>query len=311
MQALFPGDDFIEDQDLSLIHRTVLGLNYLDLDVLLVESPRSAMDKRDVSGRTALWWATLRADYKAASTLLSRKANINIPSHSGYRPLDAAIQSQNQKLVKLFLEHHCNLDRDPDGWLPFHSCTYFGSDLDVLRTMLDRGVEIDSTTTSTNITPLMMAAQEQRHELCEFFITQGADLNKVDHNGDSALHIAIQFNSHQALRLLLQHDADYRLKSKAGETLLHHAAQFGDMECLSILHACDLAAINTEDRVTGSSPSQRFKDIKSLNAMQIAGRREDVPPEWHLLFGELVDEIRHPEPEGKEHFHDALEHIEP
>ena len=286
----------------------MLGLSYLDLDVLLAESPKSAVDKRDASGRTALWWATLRADYNAASTLLSRNANLNIQSNSGYSPLDAAIQSQNQDLVRLFLHHHCNLDRDPDGWLPFHSCTYFGSDLDVLRTMLDRGTEINATTTSTNITPLMMAAQEHRYELCEFFVAEGAELDKVDHNGDSALHIAIQFNSHKATRLLLQSGADYRLKSNAGETLLHHAAQFGDIECLRILSACDLGAISTEDQVTGSSPSQRFKDVKNLNALQIAGRRDDVKAEWHRLFGELVDGIRHPE--YKDHFYDALEQID-
>ena len=173
--------------------------------------------------------------------------------------------------------------------------------------MLERGVEIDCATTATKITPLMIAAHEHHGELCEFLIAEGADLDKYDHNGDCALHIAIQFNSHHALKLLLQHGADYRLKSHVGETLLHHAAQFGDVECLSILHAFDLSAIETESRVIGASPRQRFRDLKGLNARQIAHRRDDVSPKWRHVFEELVNGIQHPE--QKEYYHDALEHM--
>ena len=290
----------------------------MDLNTILANSPRSVIDKCDASGRTALWWATYRADYTAVSSLLMYGADINKKSTSGWDPFRVAIQTKNQAIIKLLLGHGCDMSYDPAGYLPIHSCAYFGSDVDVMQAILARGVDVNSVTLHAGETALMDAAQTDNRVLCAFLIAQGADLDKVSPDGESAIHIAIQYNSHKALSLLLQNRANCLLKTRAGETILHYAAQYGNLECLKILHAHDLSALSIEDRVTGRSVQQRFKDMKDLTTLQITDLRKDATPEWHTMFRKLINGIEFPESKSPritndtnlEEFHDALEHLD-
>ena len=300
------------------MHRIVLNLTVLDLNTILANSPRSVIDKCDASGRTPLWWATYRADYTAVSTLLTYGADMNKKSISGWDPLRVATYTTNRAIIKLLLGHGCDISHDPIGCLPIHSYAHYGSDLDVLQAILARGIDVNTPTSYSGLTALIIAAEYQNHVLCGFLIAQGANLDKVNFDGESAIHVAIQYNSHKALSLLLQHRANYLLRTRAGETLLHYAAQFGNLECLRILHAHDLGALSVEDRVAGQSVTQRFKDMKNLTALQIADLWKDITGEWHAMFRKLVNGIECPESKSPrttndtnlEEFHDALEHLD-
>ena len=317
MRALFPGDDYIEDQNFSLLHRTVLGLNSLDLRVLLAKMSIAEVNKCDASGKTALWWATSRADYNATSLLLSRGADVNKKSSIGYSPIHAAMFARNQTVIQLLLKHGCDIAHDPQGWLPLHRGAFYGCDLKILETIQALGVDVNTTIPSTGSTALQLAVQENHYHNCEFLLAKGADLDIVNNDRESALHVAVLYNSHKPLTLLLQNHANYLLRTKAGENILHYAAQFGDLECLRTLHAHDLHALKTEDKVTGESPIQRFKGLKNLDALEITYRRDDVTPEWHAMFRKLLRGIRSPESKISEanadldieEFHDALEHM--
>ena len=320
LQTIFPGDDFIEDQKFTLLHQIVLGLKPLDLEAQLADSPKSVIDQGDAAGRTALWWAIRRADYTSTFLLISYGANINKRSFSGSTSILLALESKNQAIIRLLLKHNCDMAAAPSGWLPLHYCAFFGSDLDILQTVLARGVDINSAAASSvKTTALIQAAQEGHPGICSYLLTHGADSNRVDQDGHCALHVAIQNNSHEALSCLLENHSDYTIKTKAGETLLHYAAQFGDMDCLRTLHTHDLMALSTEHRVTSHSHNQRFKDMKGLTALQVAGRRDDVTPEWQAMFRELIDGIQCPERKALrnstdtdvDHFYNAPEYLNP
>ena len=296
LKALFPDDDFIMDQQFTLLHQIVLELSTLDLNRQLADSPNSMINKRDTAGRTALWWAAHNANYEAISSLLSYGANPNIQSSTGYSALNAALAANDPKAVRLLLDNHCDMALSPEGWTPLHACAFYGSDLDILETIIARRVDINAVTPGhSGVTPLMFAAQENFPRICEYLITRGAELNWFTEEGETALHIAVQFSSNEALSCLLQNHAVYTVKAKTGESILHLAAQFGNLQCLRTLHAHNLGALNADDQVINCSDSQRFKHIKGQNALQISARRDDVTPEWHVMFRELIDGIKFPE----------------
>ena len=315
LRALFPSGEYIEKQNFSLLHKAVLGLNPLPLDPLLASINESMINAYDASGRTALWWASRRGDFAAMSSLIKFGADVNIKSDYGESPLNCAIYVQDPSCVKLLMSHFCEINERSYGWLPLHTCSYYGCDVEILGIMLQRGVDINTPITSTKSTALMMATQENNIKVYKYLVSHNADLNMVNRDGESALHFAIHFNSKEILRLLLLNQADIHLKTNAGETLLHCAAQFGDLECLKVLHAFDLSGINTADKVTGSSPLHVMKDLKGLTALQIAEKRRDVSPEWLEIFRKLIRGVELPEsktplssPPGEvEEFEDALE----
>ena len=53
--CMFPGEATLEKLGMTLLLKTVLGLNQLDLATLLESIPRSEVDECDTQGRTALY----------------------------------------------------------------------------------------------------------------------------------------------------------------------------------------------------------------------------------------------------------------
>ena len=315
LRTLFPGPGFIEKSRFTLLHRTVLELNLVKLDILVDSLSRSAINESDTYGRTALFWAARRGDSSTVSLLLKYGADPNKRTPHGNSPLNTAIASKHEECARLLLDFGCEIrDRTTHGWIPLHNSCYCGSDIDIVEKLLDGGVYIDCTTLPSRMTPLIIAAQENHIHIVKYLISQGADLNAADHNGECSLHVATSYNCPEVLRLLLQHKASHRLGTKAGETLLHYAAQYGNIECLEVLLLFSLEGINPENRITGISPTQRFK-VKGLTAIEIAELRTDVSPEWRVMFRTLVHGIRfpgsksplRPPAEEIEEFEDALE----
>ena len=318
LQSLFPAETWIESQGFSLIHRTVLGLNVLNLDDLLASVPVSMMSSCDVRGRTALWWTALRGDYPAMSSLLQFEIDVYKTTSTGSNALNAAIWSGNQHCVKILLHHIDNFTYyDPTGWSALHQLAYRGSDVENLETMIISGVDINSTTHYADNTALSLAAQENKHLICEHLLSRNADANILNADGETALRQAIANNSHRSIELIIQR-TNHQLKTKAGESLFQLAAQYSDQPSLEILYASDIDSICTRDVVTANSESQKPMELKGLNGLEIAEARTDVTPEWLAMFRKLKEKIDSPKPKNHtvhteplhgeaEDFHDAVE----
>ena len=315
MGSLFPNDDYLDKYRFTLLHKTVLGLNSLDLTTLLQSVPISTINEGDAYGRTPVWWAATRGDLASLTSLLLRGADVNITNIRGGRALDATILSKHEACISLLLDYGHDVDyRDPRGWTPLHACCLNGASVDIVERLIKKGANVEGCTKQGG-TPLHIASQHDEERLLRCLISHGAKCDSTNIHGESPITYAIQANASQTLGILLQHRADYSIKTKAGETLLHVAAQRADSKCLNVLHSFDLWRINVEDRITGVSPSQTSKGLIGLTALEIAERRTDVTPEWLDIFRKLVHEIKFPEDrastdhvsEEVEEFEDAVE----
>ena len=301
LRILFPDQGFIKKQRFTLLHRTVLGLNHLDLAPLVASLPKSAIDDVDSRGRTPLFWAAVRGDFAKVSLLVEQGADVNRSTLAGDSPCIAAIVSQNlacmEKLVGLVKDVNV---KGRQGWTLLHTCCYYGIHTDIIHRLLRRGADIEASVPNEGSTPIIIVAQHNHTHLGELLIAHGVKLNTITKNGESALLRAISHNSHEMIQSLLKHHADHSLKTLLGETIMHYAARYGDLKCLEVLCAADLSGVKVDDQANG------------LTAFQMAEKRRGVPDEWLPKFRELLDgvsRIDHQdlEPDNTEDFEDALE----
>ena len=316
LSTLVPSHDYLDKQNFTLLHKTVLGLNKLDLATLLASLSIPTINEGDLDGSTAAWWAAIRGDHYSLSLLIKHGADINRANNQAKRSLDAAIASKCDICVNFLIDSDHDVKyKDHRGWTPLHHCSWHGTGTNIMQRLIDKGANADACD-EEGISAMHYTAWKNIMKGLRLLISHGADMNKLDICGDSPLHSAILSNSYQTLEVLLQHNADYSLRNKTGETLLHHAAQHGDIQCLAILRSFDLSRIDVEDRVTGISSSQTFKGLVGLTALQIAERRKDITREWLETFRKLLYEVEFPESRvsvdqtvemEEEEFEDAVE----
>ena len=315
LRAMFPAEWWIESQGFSLIHRTILGLNPLELDESLTSVSKSMISSGDAYGRSPLWWTARRGDYSAMLSLLRYNADIHRPSDAGWSALSTAMYSKNQECVRLLLSHSPDLKHlDPKGWLALHHAAYVGMDATIISaTIPPEGIDV-KTLSGIRYTALMIAAQENHNHTCEYLLSLGADPNIGDDVEETALHHAIQHNSHRSTQLLSRY-THHHLKTKAEETFLHHAAQHSNLEGLKILCASDLSRISVKYVVSSSGLSQIPVKAIGLTALEIAEQKIDVTPEWLAMFHKLLHKVEFPDDAAhtgnaqtvEEEFHDAVE----
>ena len=312
LRKLFPIETSLERLKLSLLHETILGMNDLDLSALLSSSVRYSIDERDSDGNTALWWAAHKGDSGAVRLLLESGADPALENNDAKVPLSAAIKNNHLACAHLLLKN-CDAGRKEAGGLTLlHLCAWYGTGLDVVKTIIHLGADVNSEA-DFGATPLLSAVCSKKTEVGKCLLLHNADPNKVVITGESPLHTAITSNHHEMIRPLLEHQADYRLRTKDGETILHHAAQGGDLECLEILYGSNLAGIDVNDRVTEISPTQMIPGIKGLTALQIAEKRQNTSLEWLVMFRKLIDKVAQDTAAAgivntEEVYEDAVEH---
>ena len=209
------------------------------------------IDVRDKHGQTPLHWAASSHIREALALLIDSGADLTARDVSDATVLDAAFQKGFhvdegiKTLTELRQAGHpatvlCaaatgNLARleqlvrdDPEllgkpytrsGVRPLHAAVLAGQQ-QVVRWLLDQGVEIDALTSETGPgppgqSPLFMALSHSQTDTAILLIERGADVNREDPHGYRAAHAVIQWDRDpRLLEALLAHGADPTLTSR-------------------------------------------------------------------------------------------------
>lgn len=230
--------DWIEEQKFDEVHGIVLGRSSKLLRTELDANP-SAVHATDAKGRTALAWATARAQLDDMKLLIARGSRVDAMDTSGRSILLNAVDSSNNEGLRIILEARAN----PNPVVPeglFRSspliAASIGSKLEMIKLLLKFGAEIRATNPE-GLTALQAVVKAQNAECANFLLTHGADLGYISKNGHSALTTAIVYNSHDVLKLLINWHHDSHLN---GLQLLLVIAESADVETMSILGASAL-----------------------------------------------------------------------
>ena len=242
LRCLTRGDDFIDEQNYTLLHRIILGLSLADLEEEICLHPE-IINTTDVMGRTPLAWAACRGDDRAIVTLLSHGAEVNTldVQHSGV--VGHAADRNYATCVRLLLE----AGADPDiasahGYKvgnPLNVAARNASDPLVLKTLLDFGADVDSCGID-GMTGLIHAARRDNVSFGILLLEYGANINATSAAGQTPLTTAVAYNSHNILRLLLDRWFEYsECPRLTGPHLLQIVALYADVETISILKNTD------------------------------------------------------------------------
>ncbi|KAK1657347.1 ankyrin repeat-containing domain protein [Colletotrichum godetiae] len=166
------GRNWIGDQNFPLIHLIVFGISSKPLIEELEENP-TAVYQTDAKGRTALDWATARAQSGDMELLIQYGSDVNTMDHSGRTTVLHAVDSHNYEALKMVLEAGANTNP-----------------------VIPEGLHRSSPLTSASFGGLT--------EMVDLLLEHGARINTPNPEGRAALHTTIIRNNHEILRSLIK-----------------------------------------------------------------------------------------------------------
>jgi cytohesin len=146
-----------------------------------------------------------------------------------------------------------------------------------VKLLLAVGSPADSPDDPYGITPLMEAARSGSLEAVDLLLAAGAERDRFDQSGLTALHYAAWYGRAKVAARLLEVGANPNtITDSLFETPLHYAVRFGDASLISLL----LAA--------GTAREARDSDGRTALALAVLSRRPDNVPTL-LDAGAAVD----------------------
>ena len=261
--TLFTNTDYLRTRQFTLLHKIVLRIVPRDIESELDFSTRD-LNAVDSSGRTCLSWAAARGDNDAMETLLRYDADVHLRDGQGNAPLHYA---RNARCVDILLAGGADINtRNSFGHTPLHMVCRGTASLPLLKKLLQAGADIDAIDHSGE-TALSNATYGKHVECALYLIEQGADLDIANGpNGaiDAPIHIALASDVPEVLQLLLTRGANYTRPNSHNRTILHYAAGMVSEETVKIMTLHGLKDIDLA-----------IKDFDGKTAKDLVEERED------------------------------------
>lgn len=138
-----------------------------------------------------------------------------------------AVLSDNESLLSYLLNEKyfdTNLPNDVHAY-PLHYAVLSGS-LRMVTILVNNRAFVDCIDSSKK-TPLMVACEEEDHDIAEFLLDRGASTMTQDASGNKPIHFAVKSRAQACLRRLLTFDADVNTVNHMDETPLFVACKLG------------------------------------------------------------------------------------
>eukprot|EP01060_Flectonema_neradi_P013063 TRINITY_DN1984_c0_g1_i1.p1 TRINITY_DN1984_c0_g1~~TRINITY_DN1984_c0_g1_i1.p1 ORF type:complete len:502 (+),score=83.02 TRINITY_DN1984_c0_g1_i1:34-1539(+) len=189
----------------TALHHASAGARTETVSMLLASG--ADISAKSNEGQTALHMA---GNGNCASELLANNANKLAVDNLGYTPLHDAAARADLSAVTVLLNAGCDPGTtSTEGETVLHSAVLSG-DSDVIRCIVSTSLgspALDKPSTSTGSTPLHYAASIGAMGTLRTLLSLGADVDLVDNNGYTPLHVA-HISGHLAVaELLVTHGA--------------------------------------------------------------------------------------------------------
>lgn len=171
----------IVDEKATALH-IACGNGYLDCVKFLLEAPNSTVDPRSAGEITPLFFACLNGYPEVVKLLVAKGADVNALAEVG-APLHAACGAGNLECVKALLEA-------PN--ININAVSGSKHNINIAAFMM------------RDVTPLILACEEQNFEIVNVLIDKGADVLLSKETGETPILIALRKKHHPILERLVR-----------------------------------------------------------------------------------------------------------
>lgn len=142
-------------------------------------------------------------DYINVKKYIADGADLNEANENGESVLASSLRYRcDIDLVMLLVDNGADIyDYDEEGVSIFDMAVTYDN-LEMVRFLIDRGIDVNATKRRSRFTPLMAAACYGRTEIAKLLIENGADSSAVDSKGISVIDFARKMNKKSILSLL-------------------------------------------------------------------------------------------------------------
>jgi len=149
---------------------------------------KADINKENYIGNSPLFFSCYYNDVDVSKLLLSTgKVDIDHKNKNGDTALCVACQSDNEELINLLIDYHCNLNAiNNKGQQPIHIASIYDK-LETLKTLCKRGADLFTENKIGNQC-FSLACINDNTNIIDFLLTFPIDINHTNYSGDSALH---------------------------------------------------------------------------------------------------------------------------
>ena len=164
-----------------------------------------------------LFGAVKKNDQEKIISLLEKGADINSKNKDNQTPLTCSIHDKNWNLALLLIDHGAEVNGHHMYWAAV------SGQLNMVKTLLNKGVNIDNQDSFYGATPLMWACNRGHINVVEFLIKNGCNLNLQDTSSKNTALMYARPKDLDLIKLLLESGADPKIKNNEGKDAYHEA----------------------------------------------------------------------------------------
>ena len=284
IQTLFPDrTNTLDERGFSVLHKVVLQLQSGDV-AQHIQTHRSQIDDTDSDGYNALMWAARRDDSESLKVLVQAGADVNISDNRGLSALHYAAKASGEEIFRTLLNAGADPRRvDNFGFSVLHYVAQSKPIIGAVKVsdLIKAGADPNERSKSGGGTPLQRAAYTNHTAVAEALLENGADINILDYDGDSALIQSIYSSADDVTQLLLLRGADYTVWDSLGNSVLHGAALYGGCKTLDLLRTAELHSVDPDAR-----------NSQGQTVLQLAQARASKPEGFIEKLQDVLAEIR-------------------
>ncbi|EDQ93019.1 uncharacterized protein MONBRDRAFT_22348 [Monosiga brevicollis MX1] len=220
--------------DVNLVNyegRSALALALANEDSIDVIGPLLLQAEADAElvmpdGYNLLQTAILANNTKAATLLIRKPVQVDIPTPDGRPPLLLAVEQHSLALLHELCRAGCNVYAvdTMDNYAMWSALSMEKHDL--ARALIEHGFDVNCLQVAKHMTLLHQAVSDLNISIVSALLALGADVNgRRDDDDGTPLHMAaaIGADANEIIRTLIQRGADVNAQDRAQETPLHRA----------------------------------------------------------------------------------------